>query len=90
VLPDGSRGFFYPDNLTFGQDLEVGRVMAAAQAVSGVQSVQVKTLERMFPDPGQQLANGILAIGPMEVARLNNTPNQPENGRLIIELRGGQ
>jgi hypothetical protein len=90
VLPDGSRGFFHPDNLTFGQDLEVGRVMAAAQAVSGVQSVQVKTLERMFPDPGQQLADGILAIGPMKVARLDNTPSQPENGRLIIELRGGQ
>jgi predicted phage baseplate assembly protein len=90
VLSDGSKGFFHPDNLTFGQNLEVGRVMAAAQAVSGVQSVQVKTLERMFPDPGQQLANGILTIGPMEVPRLDNTPSQPENGRLVITLRGGR
>jgi hypothetical protein len=90
VLPDGSKGFFHPDNLTFGQDLEVGRLMAVAQAVPGVQSAQVKKLRRLFEDPGQQVTSGVLAIGPMEVARLDNEPSRPEYGRLVIELRGGR
>jgi hypothetical protein len=89
-LSDGSKGFFHPDNLSFGDDLEMGRIMAAAHAVPGVQSVQVKRLKRLFEDTGQQTQNEILAIGPMEVARLDNSAGQPENGRLVIELRGGR
>jgi hypothetical protein len=90
VLSDGSRGFFHPDNLSFGDDLEAGRIMATAHAVPGVQDVQVKKLKRLFEDPGQQVQHEILAIGPMEVARLDNIDSQPENGRLVIELRGGR
>jgi hypothetical protein len=90
VLPDGSQGFFHPDNLSFGDDLEAGSIMAAAQSVPGVQSVEVRKLKRLFEDPGQQMQADILAIGPMEVARLDNIASQPENGRLIIDLRGGQ
>jgi hypothetical protein len=90
ALRDALEGFFNPDNLTFGQDLEAGRLMAVAQAVPGVQSVQVKKLKRLFEDAGQQAVNGILAIGPMEVARLDDSAARPENGRLVIELRGVQ
>ena len=90
VLADGSSGFFHPDNLSFGDDVDAGRLMAVAQSVPGVQSVQVKTLRRLFEDPGQQAVNGILSIGPLEVARLDNLPSLPENGRMRIELRGGR
>jgi len=89
-LAGGRKGFFHPDNLSFGDDLEVGRIMAAAQAVPGVQRVEVRKLKRLFENPGQQLHSDILTIGPMEVARLDNLVSQPENGRLVIDLRGGQ
>ncbi|HME38770.1 MAG TPA: hypothetical protein VKG63_07390 [Steroidobacteraceae bacterium] len=90
LLPDGSKGFFHPDNLSFGDDLEAGHIMAAAQALPGVQSVEVKRLKRLFEDAGQQMQADTLTIGPMEVARLDNLASQPENGRLVIDLRGGQ
>ena len=83
-------GFFNPDNLTFGVAIEANSLLAVAQGVTGVQSARIERLRRLFEDPGQQAVNGVLAIGPMEVARLDNAPDRPENGRLEIELRGGQ
>ena len=56
VLPDGSKGFFHPDNLTFGEGIYVSKIVAAAQAVIGVQNVQVTRLERwelVEPAPGE-------------------------------------
>jgi predicted phage baseplate assembly protein len=82
--------FFNPDNLTFGVAIDASGLLAVAQGVAGVQSVRIPRLRRLFEDAGQQAVNGVLAIGPMEVARLDNTPGRPENGRLEIELRGGQ
>ena len=35
-LPDGSPGFFHPDNFTFGQPVFLSRVVAAAMEVEGV------------------------------------------------------
>ena len=40
LLPDGRRGFFHPDNLTFGAGIFVSRMVAAAQAVAGVMEVR--------------------------------------------------
>jgi hypothetical protein len=101
VLPDGRVGFFYPDNLTFGQGIYVSQIVAAAQAVPGVQSVQVARLERyeigepaaappVEPVTEEVPPLGVLAIGPFEIARLDNDPSFPENGRLELDLRGGR
>jgi len=99
MLPDGQLGFFHPDNLSFGQGVYVSRIIAAAQAVAGVQDVEVTRLERFEigePPPGADLpgeelpAHGVLAVGPFEIARLDNDPNFPENGRLILQIRGGR
>jgi len=96
VLPDGRLGFFHPDNLSFGQDIYVSRIVAAAQAVPGVMEVHVNQLERF--DPGEPTPDldeelppgGALALGPFEIARLDNDPDFPENGRLTLTLRGGR
>ena len=104
VLPDGTLGFFHPDNLTFGEGIYVSRIVAAAQAVPGVQNVQVTRLERFEvsePPPGTEFAAsqdaseelpaaGVLELGPLEIARLDNDPNFPENGRLTLDVRGGR
>jgi len=90
VLPGGTKGFFHPDNLTFGEDVYASALVAAAQAVPGVQSVEVTKLERYFEGPNDEVQNGVLALGPLEVARLDNDPSFPENGRLVLEMRGGR
>lgn len=89
-LADGSRGLFHPDNLTFGEGIHLSRLVAAAQAVPGVDSVSVTRLQRQFEAPAGELEAGLLPLGPLEVARLDNDPSFPEHGRLELHLRGGR
>jgi hypothetical protein len=60
------------------------------QAVAGVESVTAERFERLFEGPAGEKAHGVLPIGPLEVARLDNDPSLPENGRLDLDLRGGR
>lgn len=90
ILPDGRRGFFHPDNLSFGEGIYLSRIVAAAQAVEGVESVTVDTLQRSFLGPNHEIENGLLPLGPMEIAQLDNDPNYPENGRLVLNMGGGR
>lgn len=90
LLPDGRKGFFHPDNLTFGEGIYFSKLVAAAQAVAGVESVMVTKLERLFEGPNQEIENGILPLSPFEVARLDNDPSYPENGKLSMDIRGGR
>jgi predicted phage baseplate assembly protein len=89
VLPDGRLGFFHPDHLTFGQGIRLSQLIVAAQAVIGVESVQVTKLERLYKGPNQELKNGILPLSVLEIARLDNDPSFPENGRLTFDIRVG-
>ena len=90
LLPDGRRGFFHPDNLTFGGGIALSRLLAAAQGVAGVESVTVTRLERLHEGPHGEIAAGLLPIGPLEVARLDNDLRFPGNGRLQPTMRGGR
>jgi hypothetical protein len=98
VRKNGSLGFFHPNNLTFGEGIFVSSIVAAAQAVAGVQNVAVTRLERWSfiestatQTAAEQLpANNILTLGPLEIPRLDNDPNFPENGRLTLTMRGGR
>jgi hypothetical protein len=90
VLPGGGRGFFHPDNLTFGDNIYLSRLVAAAQVITGVESVTVQNLERQFVGPNGEIESGVLPVGPLEVARLDNDPIFPENGLLVLDLRGGR
>ncbi|MBZ5506415.1 MAG: putative baseplate assembly protein [Acidobacteriia bacterium] len=90
ALPGGNRGFFHPDNLTFGEGLYLSRIIAAAQAVPGVQSVSVGRFQRLFDQPNGEIENGVLPLGATQVAQLDNDPNNPEHGKLEIEVCGGR
>ncbi|MFY9570871.1 MAG: putative baseplate assembly protein, partial [Blastocatellia bacterium] len=90
LLADGRRGLFHPDNLSFGEGIYMSKLVAAAQAVTGVESVRVTRLQRLFETPNHEIEFGLLTLGPLEVARLDNDPNFPENGRLEINVRGGR
>lgn len=90
LLPNGQRGLFHPDNLTFGTAIALSRIVAAAQAVPGVETLRVTKLERLHEGPNGELEAGLLPLGATEIARLDNDPNQPENGILKLTLRGGR
>ncbi len=90
VLSEGRLGFFHPDNLTFGEGIYLSKLVAAAQAVAGVESVRVTKLERLGEGDRGELDEGILELGPLEVPQLDNDPNFPERGTLKITMRGGR
>lgn len=85
----GARGFFHPDNFTFGQPVYLSQIYEAAMRVTGVASVDVLRFQRWGKTANQEIESGVLALGPIEVARLDNDPNFPENGKLEIQSRGG-
>jgi hypothetical protein len=89
-LPGGGRGFFHPDNLTFGESIYLSRILTVAQAIPGVENVTVTSFQRLFEEPKNEIASGVLAIGPLEVAQLDNDPVFPERGLLRLQLRGGR
>jgi hypothetical protein len=89
-LPDGRLGLFHPDSLTFGQGVYLSALLSAAQEVPGVQSVLVSKLEKLFQGPSGEVEAGVLRLGPIEVARLDNDPTFPEHGRLQLVMRGGR
>ncbi len=82
-------GFFHPDRFTFAQPVYVSGIVAAAMGVVGVEWVEVTAFHRYGEPARSELADGELRLGRLEVARLDNDPNRPENGRIEIELRGG-
>jgi len=88
-LPDGKLGFFHPDNLTFGEGIAVSKIVAAAQAVPGIESVSAK-LKRLGDNDSLAIDDGILKIGPMEIVQMDNDPSIPENGKLTLVLGGGR
>ncbi|OUL98511.1 putative baseplate assembly protein [Variovorax sp. JS1663] len=85
-----ATGFFHPDALKLGQPVSASRIVALAQSVDGVAGVVLERLERLFEGPDGELESGVLAIGPLEVARLDNDPVFPENGQLVIAMEGGR
>ena len=89
VLPDGRLGLFHPDNLTFAQPVYLSAVLAAVHSVTGVQSVDATTFQRQRQPQTSGLVNGVLPMGRLEIARLDNDPSFPERGVLDLTFGGG-
>jgi hypothetical protein len=91
-LPDGRLGFFDPDNLDFGQGIASSQIIRLAQGVAGVQNVVVTRFQELGvpPPAGTVAVPAFIPIGPLEVARLDQDPNRPENGVLSLTVVGGR
>ncbi len=83
----------HPDKLTFGTSIAASALAAAAQATPGVEWVEVVTLRRLLEphdkgkDKSKQVPkSGVLRIGPLEVAQLDDSPASPGAGRLSFEF----
>jgi hypothetical protein len=92
-LPDGRRGFFHPDNFTFGQPVFLSQLVAVALAVPGVGAIDTggdnlvfKRLRRL---PDAASGQGVLKMQRLEIAQLDNDPSQPEHGKLALVMQGG-
>jgi hypothetical protein len=84
-----ASGFFHPDRFSFGDSVFVSRIYRRAMEVEGVRWVRVTRLQRWSRSPAGELEAGRLDVAPEEIARLDNDPNFPENGRLEILMEGG-
>lgn len=95
-LPDGRRGFFHPDNLTFGQPIYLSQMIALVMSVPGVQWVDAEDTPgkpNRFRRWGQsaqgEFSAGRVSFERLEIARLDNDPSLPENGKLDFFMEGG-
>lgn len=95
-LPDGRRGFFHPDNFIFGQPVYLSQIISLAMEVPGVQWVDVEDVPgkpNRFRRWGQnaqgEFAAGEMTFDRLEIARLDNDPSRPENGKLDFIMEGG-
>ena len=100
-LPDGTRGFFHPDNFTFGQPVYLSQVVAAIMQVPGVLWVDTSDTDQTPKPPGSnrfqrwkqpsggELADGEIKMERLEIARLDNDPNAMENGNIEFYMEGG-
>jgi Baseplate J-like protein len=88
-LPEGTRGFFHPDEFTFGQPVYLSRIYAAVQETVGVRWVTATRFQRFGKEAAGELEAEVLTPGRAEVIRLDNDPSFQENGLLELTLKGG-
>ncbi len=86
----GQPAIFNPDGLTFGTPIYGSPILAAAQVVPGVESVEIAELARLFDRERGGYDKGVLAMAWNEIPRLDNDALRPERGRLELRLTGGR
>lgn len=84
-----TKGFFHPDNFTFGMPFRRSLMEAAIQDVPGVRFVQ-RIRKRERGTSGFATMNELtVGVAPDEVFRLENDPTHPERGSVRIRTTGG-
>jgi len=86
---DGTKGFFHPDNFTFGQAVYLSAIYEKAMGVQGVASVEIKEFKRWSKNAGTEKEEGLLKVSELEIVRLDNDRNFPENGKIDFIMSGG-
>lgn len=90
INPTGQKGFFHWDNFTFGQTVYLSRLYTTVENVEGVVSVIAILFKRFGKLANQELEKGMIPMENREIARLDNDPNNLENGTLQISAKGGK
>lgn len=100
---DGRRGFFHPDNWTFGQPVHASALIGRALQVVGVERVLLLSMRRWHsgtgnspvtltinPDELEQNAVSVLPVKADEIIQVANDPGQLEKGRIQFDILGGR
>lgn len=87
---DGTLGHFHPDNLSFGDAVYLSPIYAAVMAVEGVTSVKATRFRRRGTTTTTPLKDGVIELGRLEIAQLENDRNFPERGSITVEMGGGK
>ena len=94
----GGRGYFHPDNFSFGDNILLSPIIARGMAIEGVTWIGTRdaagrSLGRFGrldqPDLDYQ-DEAEIPIGADEIARLDNDPSFPDFGRLRLIMAGGR
>ncbi|MBN8509517.1 MAG: baseplate J/gp47 family protein, partial [Burkholderiales bacterium] len=87
---DGRRGFFHPDEWSFGQALHRSRIEGRLHQVAGIEHVVSIVMKRFdAPTPGVPDAE-VLEMGFDEVLLLANDPDHLQRGLIRFDIRGGR
>ncbi len=91
-LPDGTEALFNPANLAFAASVYSSPIVAAVQAVAGVESVTLTRFGFLHQPAlaGSAPGSSGLRLGRLEIARLDNDPTEPEHGYALVSLEGGR
>ncbi|WP_045224029.1 putative baseplate assembly protein [Methyloterricola oryzae] len=97
-LSKGRRGFFHFENFGFGQPVFLSQLVTTAMNIPGVVRVDIAAqnpqqtpprFRRWGRNDAGELREGRIAVGPLEVIRLENNAAAPENGMIDFALEGG-
>jgi hypothetical protein len=84
-----AAGFFSPDNFTFGTPLERSVLESFIQDVPGVRAVDGIKIARRGHFEEKDFNNLFYEIAMDEVIRVENDPNHPDRGSVLLEMKGG-
>jgi Baseplate J-like protein len=85
---DGRRGFFHPDEWTFGQELHASQITGRLHAVEGIEHVISVRMKRW--DDVTAGTESIVGLRPNEIIQVLSDPDHMELGTIVFDLRGGR
>ncbi|MGA2047767.1 MAG: baseplate J/gp47 family protein [Terracidiphilus sp.] len=87
---NGQPGFFYADAFTFGTPLYRSQLEAAIQGVAGVNGVlDIAYRQRGGSNTFGELPD-VLSLGAYQILRVENNPDYPERGTILVITDGGR
>ena len=88
--PDGRRGFFHPDEWTFGQALHRSQLAGRVHAVTGVEHIVSIAMKRRNDPAAALLDVEQLTMAFDEIVLVQNDPDHLERGSIRFTLQGGR
>jgi hypothetical protein len=86
--PPGAAGLFAPGSFPMGTDVYLSAVVATVAALPTVDAVAVTEARRLSDPPGT--LDGVIVMGPAEVAVCDDDPSAPDRGRILLTVEGGR
>jgi predicted phage baseplate assembly protein len=90
--PDGTPALFNPERLGFAAAVYPSPIIAAVHAVDGVQAVTITGFGFLGGPPASvgSAPAAALAVGTLQIPRLDNDPTVPQRGYALVALEGGR